>query len=141
SFYKGKPGCGISDVLEHEGRAEAQIQENLYLASMNEEKVQMHENQEKQSKALPVKFTNLVPKLKASDYDYIIFDLPPASPTSSTPRLASHMDITLLVVESEKTGQHVAARASRLMRESRANVAAVLNKYRAHVPARLAQEL
>jgi CO dehydrogenase nickel-insertion accessory protein CooC1 len=51
------------------------------------------------------------------------------------------MDITLLVVESEKTGQQVAARASRLMRESRANVAAVLNKFRPHVPARLSQEL
>jgi Mrp family chromosome partitioning ATPase/uncharacterized protein involved in exopolysaccharide biosynthesis len=138
SFYKGKPGCGISDVLEHEGRADAQIQENLFLASINEEK---HENQENQPKALPVKFTNLVPKLKASDYDYIIFDLPPASPTSATPRLASHMDITLLVVESEKTGQQAAARASRLMRESRANVAAVLNKFRPHVPARLSQEL
>jgi hypothetical protein len=55
-----------------------------------------------------------LPKLKASDYDYIIFDLPPASLTSATPRLASHTDITLLVVESEKTGQQVAARAKQV---------------------------
>jgi MinD superfamily P-loop ATPase len=50
------------------------------------------------------------------------------------------MDITLLVLESEKTGQHSAKRASALMRESRANVAAVLNKHRSHVPASMAQE-
>ncbi len=47
------------------------------------------------------------------------------------------MDLTLLVVESEKTGQQTAARATALMQEARANVAAVLNKHRAHVPERL----
>jgi Mrp family chromosome partitioning ATPase len=89
----------------------------------------------------PSRFKTIVPKLKASDYDYIIFDMPPVSPTSITPRMASHMDIVLLVLESEKTGQHRAAKASSLMRESRANVAAVLNKCRQHVPEALSQEL
>jgi CO dehydrogenase nickel-insertion accessory protein CooC1 len=55
--------------------------------------------------------------------------------------MASHMDIVLLIVESEKTGQHRAAKASNLMRESRANVAAVLNKCRQHVPEALSQDL
>jgi polysaccharide biosynthesis transport protein len=134
-FYRGEPGCGLSDVLEPEGRAEAQVQENLYLATIGEGE------QDKLTKVLPTRFNHLVPKLKASDYDYIIFDMPPVTQTSITPRLASYMDITLLVLESEKTGQQLATRASALMRESRANVAAVLNKYRAHVPSRLSQEL
>jgi polysaccharide biosynthesis transport protein len=134
-FYKGEPGCGLTDVLEPETRGEAQVQENLYLATIGD----TQEN--KLAKALPTKFNHLVPKLKASDYDYIIFDMPPISQTSATPRLASYMDITLLVLESERTGQQLASRASALMRESRANMAAVLNKYRAHVPARLSQEL
>jgi polysaccharide biosynthesis transport protein len=90
---------------------------------------------------LPSKFTHIVPKLRASDYDYIVFDMPAISSMSTTPRLGGYMDIVLLVLESEKTGQQLASRATALMRESRANVAAVLNKYRAHVPARLSQEL
>ena len=51
------------------------------------------------------------------------------------------LDIVLLVLEAERTGQQTAARASTLMREARANVAAVLNKCRPHVPVLLGQEL
>jgi MinD superfamily P-loop ATPase len=50
------------------------------------------------------------------------------------------MDLALLVLEPEKTSQHAAARASALMREARANVAAVLNRHRSHMPAALYQE-
>jgi uncharacterized protein involved in exopolysaccharide biosynthesis/Mrp family chromosome partitioning ATPase len=134
AFFKGKPGCGVAEVLEPDNRAEGQVQENLYVASLQEGTCA------ELAMVLPKRFNHLVPKLKASDYDYIIFDMPPVTPTSATPRLASHMDITLLVLESEKTGQHLAKRASALMRESRANVAAVLNKHRSHVPASMAQE-
>jgi polysaccharide biosynthesis transport protein len=134
SFYKGKPGCGISDVLEPENRAGAQVQENLYLATLN------NSGNDKLTKVLPTRFNHLMPRLKASDYDYIIFDMPPVTQTSATPRLASYMDLALLVIESEKTKQHSAVRASALMREARANVAAVLNKNRSHVPAALSQE-
>ncbi len=81
-----------------------------------------------------------MPRLKASDHDYMIFDLPPVTQTSAPPRLASYMDLALLVIESEKTGRGTAARASALMREARANVAAVLNKHRSHLPAGLSQE-
>ena len=47
-------------------------------------------------------FSELMPKLKSSDYDYIIFDLPPITQTSGSLRLASQMERTLLVVEAEK---------------------------------------
>jgi Mrp family chromosome partitioning ATPase len=140
SFYKGKPGCGLEDVLATDARGEAQVQDNLFLAAAPEAGAPAPTH-DKLTKAAPTGFNHLVPKLKASDYDYIIFDMPPVSKSSPTPRLASHMDITLLVLESEKTGQQLAAKASALMRESRANVAAVLNKYRSHVPAKLSQEL
>jgi Mrp family chromosome partitioning ATPase len=135
SFHQGKLGCGLSDVLEPENRAEALVQENLYVASLAQE------NGEPLAKLLPSRFARLVPKIKTSDYDYIIFDMPPVSPTSATPRLASHMDIVLLVLESEKTGQQTASRAGALMRDARANVAAVINKYRPYVPTYLSQEL
>ena len=135
SFYKGEPGGGLSQVLGADSRSNAQVQENLYLAKIDEG------NGDTLTKMLSTRFNHLVPQLKASDYDYIIFDMPPVSQTNATPRLSSYMDITLLVLESEKTGQQLAARASALMRESRANVAAVLNKYRQHVPAHLSQDL
>ena len=134
SFHKGRPGCGVGDILEPDSRAEGQVQERLFVASLQEG------TSAELAMVLPKRFNHLVPKLKASDYDYIVFDMPPVTATSATPRLASHMDITLLVLESEKTGQHSAKRASALMRESRANVAAVLNKHRSHVPASMAQE-
>jgi uncharacterized protein involved in exopolysaccharide biosynthesis/Mrp family chromosome partitioning ATPase len=134
TFYKGKPGLGLADVLDGDTRAEAQIEENLYVATIRED------SEDKLMKVMPAQFTHLMPKLKASDYDYVIFDMPPVSPTSSTPRLAGHMDLLLLVLEAEKTGQHKAERASALMQESRANVAAVLNKFRQHVPSPLAQD-
>ena len=44
-----------------------------------------------------------MPKFKASDYDYIIFDMPHVSQTSVTPRLAGLMDMVLFVIEAEKT--------------------------------------
>ena len=90
---------------------------------------------------LPNRFANLMPKMKESDYDYIIFDLPPVSPTSMTPRLARLMDMVLLVIEAEKTSQDVVKQATSLLAESKANVTAVLNKTRRYVPAQLHQEL
>ena len=135
SFYNGKPGCGLMEALEPDAPARAEAQGNLYVARIK---------QQAQNEPTPILvqgFNQLMPKLKASDYDYIIFDLPPVSQTSSTPRFSGYMDIVLLVLESERTGQQMAAKASALMQESRAKVATVLNKYRRHVPAALAQDL
>jgi len=130
-----KPGYGVSEVLKPGGRAEARVQERLYVARLDEVTgVDL-------ALVLCRRFNYLVPKLKASDYDYIIFDMPPVSPTSPTPRLASHMDLTLLVLESERTEQKAAARAKELMHEAHANVAAVLNKCRRHVPEALCKDL
>ena len=122
--------------LEGGTREDAMVNDNLYVASGGR-----NANGDKLPRILPKRFSQLMPKLKASDYDYIVFDMPAISPMSTTPRLGGYMDIVLLVLEAEKTGQQLAARATALMRESRANVVAVVNKYRPHVPARLSQEL
>jgi len=133
-FHKGRPGCPLPDVLENEKRAAGLVQEHLYLASANEVT-------DKLTCVLPSRFTRLVPKMKASDYDYIIFDMPPVSQTSVTARLAGFMDLVFLVVESEKTDLEVIKRATSLLSESNANVTAILNKNRAYVPPWLHQEL
>jgi hypothetical protein len=51
------------------------------------------------------------------------------------------MDLTLLVVEAEKTAQQSAVKANGLMTDARARVAAVLNKCHKYVPERISQDL
>lgn len=133
-FHKGALACGIDEALEKDRRDDALVQDNLYVVSENK-------SGEKPSTILPQRFKNLVPRLKASDYDYIIFDMPAVSQISMTPRLAKFMDMVLMVVESEKTDRDVVKRASALLAESRTHVGVVLNKARNYVPRRLRQEL
>jgi Mrp family chromosome partitioning ATPase len=75
--------------------------------------------------------------MKASDYDYIIFDMPPVSEISITPRLARFMDMVLLVIESEKTSRDAAMRVASMLSETKTNVGLVLNKNRSYLPKRL----
>lgn len=132
-FFKGKPSCGLAGALENETRDSALVQENLYaVAEVG--------NGDKLSRILPRRFNSLVPKLKASDYDYIIFDMPPVSQISVTPRLASFMDMVLLVIESEKTDRGAAQRAVAMLSETKANVTAILNRTHRYVPERLLAE-
>jgi Mrp family chromosome partitioning ATPase len=132
-FYKGKPHVGLDDALVSEKRENAMVQENLYVVSGSGQSP----NGDKLPRILPKRFANLLPKLKASDYDYIIFDMPPISQTSVTPRLTGFMDMVLFVVESEKSNRDVVQRASALLVESKANVSVVLNKTHNYIPARL----
>lgn len=125
---------GLSEVLEAETREPAQVQDKLYLATANESDGGL-------SQILPKRFTHLVPKMKASDYDFIIFDLPPVSPTSITPRLASFMDLVLEVVEAEKTNRDAAKRAAVILGEAQANVSVVVNKCQNYLPAWLHQDV
>lgn len=132
-FYRGKAICNLSEALEQDKRSTALVQENLYVVtaqSGNGEKVGL----------LPRKFANIVPKLQATDYDYIIFDLPPVNQTSPTSKLAGLLDMTLLIFESEKSQQDAANRALALLAESKAKVAAVLNKHKPYVPPRFQVE-
>ncbi|HTV40894.1 MAG TPA: Wzz/FepE/Etk N-terminal domain-containing protein [Candidatus Sulfotelmatobacter sp.] len=132
-FYKGKPCCGLDTVLASEKKKDALVQQNLYVVNGNAD-------QDGLSQALPKRFTTLVPKLKASEYDYIIFDMPVISPTSVTSHLARFMDITLLVVESEKTGRDIVEHANAWLMEVGATVGVVLNKTHQYVPKQLHQE-
>jgi polysaccharide biosynthesis transport protein len=131
-FSKGNEACGLDDLLE--ARNQAHVHENLYVVAEGT-------NSDRLSRNLPQRFTRLIPKLKASDFDYIIFDMPPVSQLSITPRLAGFMDMVLLVVESEKNDREVVQGACALLAESKAHVGVVLNKTRTYVPARLQQEL
>src|SRR5439155_23841510 len=133
-FYRGALECGLDDALENGKRHTALVQDNLYVVSEST-------NGDRLPRVLPKRFKHLVPKLKASDYDYIIFDMPPISQISATSRLAGFMDMVFVVVESEKTDRDVMSRATALLLESKANLGIILNKSRAYVPKLLQQEL
>jgi Mrp family chromosome partitioning ATPase len=136
-FYKGKPACSLTDLLEDQKdqkKDSAQVQENLYLVSEGI-------NGSKVPSILPRQFAYLVPKLRASDYDYIIFDMPPVSQISVTSKLGRLMDVNLMVVESEKTDRELVKQASAMVAGEKANVGLVLNKKRTYVPQWLHQEL
>ena len=122
SFYLNKPSCPVTEVLQPQGRAGAQVRDRLYVACLDED------GQTDVPVLRAKRFNSVVPKLKASDYDYIVFDMPPVSTTSPTPRLAAYLDLTLLILEPERTQQKAAIKATELMWEARANVTAVLNK-------------
>jgi uncharacterized protein involved in exopolysaccharide biosynthesis/Mrp family chromosome partitioning ATPase len=132
-FHNGKAGCGLDTALNTETKENALVEENLYV-------VNGHANSKELPRILPKRFAALVPKLKASDYDYIIFDMPPVNQTSLTSRLARFMDMVLLVVESEKSDREVVQQANTWLAESGATVGAVLNKTRQYVPERLHHE-
>lgn len=130
-FYRGNAVCNLEQILSQ--RSSAQIQDNLFV-------VGQEPSEDRVARILPQRFNKIVPKLKASDFDYIIFDMPPVSQISITPRLAGFMDMVLMVIESEKTDRELVSRAADLLRESKAHVGAVLNKTKTYVPARLHQE-
>jgi Mrp family chromosome partitioning ATPase len=139
SFYKGKVGYGPSESVETESETTpeevAPKGGNLSLT-----KHQGESKRDRLTGMLPPDFDDYMPRLKADAYDYVVFDMTCVSPASVTPRMAGHMDLVLFVIESGKTKDHVARYACSLMRDSRANVVAILNKYFNPVPEWLAHD-
>lgn len=132
-FFMGRQSCTLDDALEPETRENALIQENLYVvtASSPDERFQ---------RILPRYFASVLPRLKASDYSYVVFDMPPVSQTSITSRLAGQMDMMLLVIQAERTGRDAAQQAVELLTLSDTKVGVVLNKTRKYIPDRLHRE-
>lgn len=128
-FFHGEPACGLAAALENSKDQPAAFQGNLVLASVNPHPV------------LSRTLLEVMPKLKASDYDYVIFDLPPISQTSVTLRLAGYMDEVMIVAEAGKTHRSLLQKAFTLVTQAQANASTILNKHRNYVPRALQQEL
>lgn len=126
-FYKGKLTCALEEVFEKGARESALVHDHLYVAKDQPE-------DDRLPRVLPKRFSHLLPKMRASDFDYIIFDMPPVSQISVTSRLARFMDMVLLVVESGKTDRDVATRAAAVLAETKTQVGVVLNKHRSYGP-------
>ena len=132
-FYQGKNVTDLDQLLEGGPVANKENEGKLVVAAEGT-------NGFKLPKILPHRFNELVPKLKTSEFDYIIFDMPAVSPISVTPRLASFMDAVFLVIESEKANKDVVARATELLLKTNENIGAILNKTKSYVPQRLQEE-
>jgi succinoglycan biosynthesis transport protein ExoP len=79
------------------------------------------------------RFYSMLADFKASDLDYVVFDMPSLGDTSSTLPLAGFMDTVLLVVEAGKSNRDAVKRAySQLAAKTKVSV--VFNKTRSYGP-------
>lgn len=82
----------------------------------------------------PVHLYELMPHLQASQYDYIIFDMPPVDQTSRTLTMAGLMDKVLLVLDAENTSKDGLMWGYSELVKGRADVSCIFNKTKSHVP-------
>ena len=128
-FFRGKPAYSLNTALASGGEIDPAA-ENLYLASVS------NSNSGPAQLGLK-KFFDLMPNLKASEFDYIIFDMPPLEQTSPTWGMAPFMDKMLVVVEAERNTRDAVNRTYHRLLHERDNVSVVLNKVRSYAPKRL----
>jgi len=128
-FFEGRPAYPLTTALQPAMSMDS-ASDNLYLATVAPPGAGPMQIALK-------RFFDLMPNLKASDFDYIIFDMPPLNETTPTLGMARFMDKVLLMVEAEKTGREEAKRGYAQLSAARANVSVILNKTRSYVPKRL----
>ena len=126
-FFKGKPAYPLNKALKPSDSI-ASAADNLYLATVGSP------NSGGPAQLGLKKFFDMMPNMKASDFDYIIFDMPPLEQTSPTWGMAAFMDKLLVVVEAEKDNREIIRRSYGKLIAERNNVAVVVNKARSYVP-------
>jgi polysaccharide biosynthesis transport protein len=126
-FFKGKPAYPLNKALKPSDSI-ASAADNLYLATVGSP------NSGGPAQLGLKKFFDMMPNMKASDFDYIIFDMPPLDQTSPTWGMAAFMDKLLLVVEAEKNNRELIKRSYGKLIAERNNLAVVVNKARSYVP-------
>jgi Mrp family chromosome partitioning ATPase len=123
-FFAGNDVRSISDALNNAGReAPHPINENLYLATATSDG-----NGGGEGYLFPKRFYDLLPRFKASQFDYIIFDMPSLQSSSATLAMSGFMDKVLLVAEAETTTKGAVKRGYQELLAAKANVSCVLNK-------------
>jgi uncharacterized protein involved in exopolysaccharide biosynthesis/Mrp family chromosome partitioning ATPase len=133
-FRNGTPQVGLDQFLEGQHREDAMVDNNLYV-------VPHATGNDRLSRILPKRFIDMIPRLRASDYDYIIFDMPAVNHVSVTPQLARFMDMVFLVVESEKTNRDTVKRAGSLLNQASCTLSVIVNRTRNYLPRALMAEV
>lgn len=86
------------------------------------------------SQFTPLHLHEMMPLLHASEYDYIIFDMPAITQTSPTLTMAGLMDKVLLVLDAENTSREGLKWGYSELTRGRADVSCIFNKTRTHGP-------
>ena len=126
-FFKGKPAYPLKAALKPSEEMTSAA-DNLYLATVGSRSA------EGPAQLGLKKFFDMMPNMKTSDFDYIIFDMPPLYETSPTWGMGAFMDKLLLIVEAEKNNRDVVKRGYRKLVAERNNVAVIVNKARSRIP-------
>ncbi len=103
--------------------------QNLYLASAASRKTDPNA-----TAFGPMHLYELLPHFRASEFDYIIFDMPALAQTSPTLAMAGLMDKVLLVVDGEDTNRETLKWGYSELVKGRADVSCIYNKARSHAP-------
>jgi len=126
-FFKGKPAYPLKAALKPSEEMTSAA-DNLYLATVGSRST------EGPAQLGLKKFFDMMPNMKTSDFDYIIFDMPPLYETSPTWGMGAFMDKLLLIVEAEKNNRDLVKRGYRKLVAERNNVAVIVNKARSRIP-------
>lgn len=110
--------------------------QNLYLAS-----AAARATDQNSAAFGPMHLYELLPHFRASEFDYVIFDMPPMAQTSPTLAMAGLMDKVLLVVDGEDTSRETLKWGYSELVKGRADVSCVFNKARSHAPRWISGEL
>ena len=127
SFLNGISAPSLVDILQTGVPEESLGARNLYLATVARPQAGC-------AQFAPKNFYDLLPHIKTSAFDYIIFDMPPLTQTSATVALAGFMDKVLLVIEAGKTNPETLNRAFRELGQTKADVSCIFNKARSYAP-------
>ena len=126
-YFHGAKASSLTSLLDAETPSPSAA-DNLYLATADD-------TNSKRIRMGVRRFNSLVPTLKATDFDYIIFDMPPLGPASLSLGMARFLDKVLLVAEAERTDRDAVKRFYSDLSASGADVSCVFNKTRSYVPA------
>jgi polysaccharide biosynthesis transport protein len=120
----------LNGVLQLAGNSKFRARsERLYYASATARR-----NDSGSTTFSPMHLYELMPKLHASDFDYIIFDMPPIDQTSRTLTMACLMDKVLLVLDAENTSRDALKWGYTELGKGKADVSCIFNKTRSHAP-------
>jgi Mrp family chromosome partitioning ATPase len=125
-FFQGRPACSLTAALSNEGKLTSAA-DNLYLATTSQN------NGGTGSFGLK-RLRELIPNIKESDFDYVLFDMPPLGQTSPTASMAAYMDNVIFVVEAENAQRDTVKRDYNQLIGRKPDVLVVLNKTRTYAP-------
>lgn len=87
-----------------------------------------------QANLTPIEWIDLLPELRQSPYDYVVFDLPNADDPSQSLLTARLMDLVLLVLDASTTRHNALIETFSRLQHHGTQISCILNKSRSDLP-------